>query len=113
MDFPQEEGTYVISPLQVTNISCTPAALTVNLEGDEPAVPKASHIEHLLKAQPIASVSVPLQSTYLLPSFIKSKVIGTNLERIRTMYGIPDEYQMRVANPQERADWRSLGWVYL
>ena len=38
-------------------------------------------------------------------------MIGTDLKRIRTLFGILDEYQLRVANPKEWADWRSPKWV--
>ena len=39
-------------------------------------------------------------------------MVSTDLEWIRTMFSILDKYQLRLANPKERADWRSLGWVY-
>ena len=38
MELPREESLDVISPPRVTNISSTSAALTISLEGDEPAV---------------------------------------------------------------------------
>ena len=103
MELPREEVTYVISPHRVTNIPSELAALTISLEEDEPEVPKASSIDPPIEAQPIASVSVPLQLTYLMSSAIKSKLIGTNFDRLRTMYGILDEYQLRVASPKKRA----------
>ena len=104
MDLPVEEGTYMISPPRVTNISKVLAFLTVNVEEDELLVHEASRIERSIKAQLVTSVCIPLQLTYLLPLSIKAKVISTDLERIRTMYCNSDEYQMRVANPKERTD---------
>ena len=65
MDLPQEEGTYVISLPEVTNILSALAALTINLEGDEVSVPAAIHLRHPIEAQPVTSVSVSSQSTYV------------------------------------------------
>ena len=73
------------------NILSAPAALTVNLEEDETAIPEATRLRYSVEVQPVASVSSS-QPTYLLPSSIKSRMVNTNLERIRTMFGIPDEY---------------------
>ena len=111
MELPCEKGLDVISPPRVTNISSKSATLTIGLEEDEPIVLEASRIEPHIEAQPVASVSVPSQLTYLLPSSIRSKLISADLERIRTIYGIPDEYQLRAANKTERANWRSPFWV--
>lgn len=41
MELPCEEGHDVISPLWVTNIPRVLAALTINLGGKEPVIPKA------------------------------------------------------------------------
>ena len=79
MDLPQEEGTDMISPLRVTNIPSALAALTINLEGDEVAVPEATRLRYPIEVQPITSVSSS-QPKYLLPSSIKSRVIGADLE---------------------------------
>ena len=89
------------------NIPSTSVALTVGLEEDEPTIPEARRVEPPIEPEPVASVSVPSQPTYLLPSSIKSKLVSVDLERIRTIYGILDEYQLRVANKRERAKWRS------
>ena len=85
MDIYVEMGTNVISPPRVTNIPRSLAALTFNLEENEPEVLEASRIDYVIKAQPIASTSVLSQPTYLLPSAIKSKLVGTDLTRIRTL----------------------------
>ena len=50
MDLPQEEGTDMISLPRVTNISSVPVALTINLEEDEIAVPKATRLMYLIRA---------------------------------------------------------------
>ena len=111
MELPWEEGTYVISQPQVTNILSAPSTQTVNLEEDETTIPKATHLRYPIEVQLVASMSTSSQPTYLLPSSIKSRMISVDLERIRTLFGIPDEYQLRVANPKERVDWRSLGSI--
>ena len=94
----------MISPTKVMNISSASTALIVGLEEDEPTIPEASRVKPATEAEPVASVSVPSQPNYRLLSSIKSKLIGTYLERIKTMHGIPNKYQLRVANPKERAD---------
>ena len=109
MEIPREEGLDVISPPRVTNILSTSAALTVGLEEDEPIICEARHVDPPIEVEQVASVSVPSQLTYLLPSTIKSKLVSANLERIMTIYGILDEYQLRMANKKERVDWRSPG----
>ena len=40
MDLPREEGHDVISPPRVTNIPRATAALTINLEEEEPEIPE-------------------------------------------------------------------------
>ena len=57
MDLPLEEGMDVISPPWVTNIPSAPAARTINLEGDEVVVPKASRLTYPIEVQPVVSVS--------------------------------------------------------
>ena len=64
MELPREEGIDVISLPQVTNIMSVSATLTINLAEDEPAIPEASHIDLPIKAQPVASFSVPSQPNY-------------------------------------------------
>lgn len=107
MDLSSEEGEDVILPPQITNILREPAALTINVEEEETNIPEASRLERSIEAQLVPSTSVPSEPTYLLPSSIKSRMIGTDLERVKTLFGISDEYQMRIANPKERVDWRS------
>ena len=99
MDFPQEEGTDVISLLRVTNIPSAPAALTINLEGYEVAIPEATRLRYPIEAQPVANVSTSSQSTYLLPSSIKSRMVITDLERIRTLFGIPKRISTEGSKP--------------
>ena len=84
---------------------------TINLEGDEVAVPEATRLRYPIKVQLITSMSTSSQPTYLLPSSIKFRMIGMDLKRIKTLFVILDEYQLRVAYPKERADWRSPGWI--
>ena len=67
-------------------------------------LPEAKPVESPIEAQPVASVSVPSEATHLLPSFIRSKLISVDLEKIRTIYGIPDEYQLRAASKRERVN---------
>ena len=97
MELPCEEGLNVIYLPWVTNIPSASASLTVGLEEDEPTIPEARCVEPPIEVEPVASVSVPSQSTYLLPSSIKSKLVNADLERIKTIYGILVEYQLRVA----------------
>ena len=104
MDLPEEEGTYVISLPNVTSILSASATLTINIEEDEVSVPEVTRLRHPIEAQPITSVSVSSQPTYLLPSSIKSRVIGVDLERIRTLFGISYEYQIKVTNPKKQVD---------
>ena len=111
MDLPREEGHDVISPPRVTIIPRATAALTISLEEEEPEIPEASRIRSPLRTETVASASTPSQPTYLLPSSIRSKIVAVDLERIRTIYGIPEEYQLRVPHKRERADWKSPGWV--
>lgn len=111
MDLPHKEGQDVISPPRITNIPRTTATLTINLEEEELKVPEASRIRSPLRTETVASVSTPSQPTYLLPSSIRSKIIAADLERIRTIFGIPEEYRLRVPHKRERADWKSPGWV--
>ena len=111
MDIPREEGLNVISPPRITNIPSASATMTVGLEEDKPAIPEARLIGPWIEVEPVPSINVPSQPTNLLPSSIKSKLINADLERIGTIYGILDEYQLRVANKKERMDWRSPGWV--
>ena len=111
MDLPYEEGHDVISHPRVTNIPKSAAVLTISLEDKEPAIPEASHIRSPIRTEMVASAITPSQSTYLLPSSIKSKIIAADLERIRTIYKIPEEYQLRVAHKRERAYWKSPRWV--
>ena len=111
MDLPSEEGHDVISPPWVTNIPRATVALTISLEEEELVIPEASRIRSPIRTETVASASTPSQPTYLLPSSIRSKIIAPDLERIRTIYGIPEEYQLRVPHKKERADWKSPGWV--
>ncbi len=112
MELPREEESHdVIPPPRVTNILSSSAALSINLGDEEPDVPEARPIESLIRTEMVASVSTPSQPTYLLPSSIKSKIVAADLERIKTIYGILEKYQLRVAQKRERADWKSLGWV--
>ena len=92
MDLPREEGYDVISPPRVTNIPRATTALTINLEEEEPEIPEASRIRSPIRTETVASASTPSQPTYLLPSSIRSKIIAADLERIRTINGIPEEY---------------------
>ena len=62
---------------------------------------EATRLWRPIEAQLVARTNVPSQLSYLFPSSIKSRMIGTDLERIITLFGILDEYQMRVANPKE------------
>ena len=101
MDLPYEEGHDVISPSRVTNIPGAAAVLTISLEDEEPAIPEASRIRFPIRTETVASASTPSQPTYLLPSSIKSEIVVTDLERIRTIYGILEEYQLRVAHKRE------------
>ena len=110
MNFPREEGIDVISPPRVTNIPSTPAALTVNLEEDETTIPEATCLRYPIEVQPVVNVSSS-QPTYLLPSSLKYRMISEDLKRIKTLFGILNEYQLRVANPKEQADWRSPRWI--
>ena len=81
----------MISPPRVTNIMNAPdRSLKINVEEGEVLVPKASFLRRPIEAQPVTSTSVPSQPTYLLPPSIKSRVIGIDLVRIRTLFGIPD-----------------------
>ncbi len=82
MDLPREEGHDVISPPRVTNIPSAPAALTIGLEDEEPAIPEARLTQSLIRAEPIASISTPSQPTNLLSSSIRSKIVAVDLERI-------------------------------
>ena len=106
MDLPEEEDTNVKSPPRVTNIPSASATMTINVEEGKVSVLKASYLGCPIEPQPVMSTSVPSQSTYLLPSSIKSRVIVIDLERISTLFGIPNEHKMMVANPKEQADWR-------
>ena len=108
---PCEEGHDVISPPQITNIPSVPAALTIGLGEEETAIPKARRAGSPIQTEPVASVSVLSQSTCILPSSIKSKIVTADLKRIRNFYGIPNEYKLRVPNKREQEDWRSPGWV--
>ena len=92
----------MILPPQVTNIPRAQATLTVSLEDEEPTIPEAMRVWSLIRTEPVASVSVPSQPTFFLPSFIRSKIVATDLERIRTIYGVSEEYQLRVANKREK-----------
>ena len=104
MDMPLKEDHDVIWPPQITNNPRAPAVLTVSLEDEEPRIPEAMRVKFPIRTKSVTSVSVPSQPTLLLPSSIRSKIVATNLEKIRTIYGIPKEYQLRVANKKERAD---------
>ena len=101
MVIPREEGLNVISPPRITNIPSAPAALTIGLEGDKTVIYEARRTGPRIQAELVTSVSVPSQPTNLLPSSIRSKLINDDLERIRTIYGILDEYQLRVENKKE------------
>ena len=101
MDIPKETSTNVMSLPRITNIPRALAILTVNVGEDESSVPKASQLERSVEAQLVTNTSVSSQPTYLLPSSIKSRLIRTDLERIKTLFGIPDEYQLRLANSRE------------
>ena len=104
MDMLLEEGHDVISPLRVTSIPRAPAILIVSLEDEEPMIPEVMRVRSPIQMEPVASINVPSQPTLLLPSSIRSKIVAADLERIRTIYGVPEEYQLRVANKKERAD---------
>ena len=111
MNMPLEEGYEVISPPRITNIPRAPAVLTISLEDEEPAILEAIRVRFPIRTELVASVNVPSQLTLLLPLSIRSKIVAADLERIMTIYGIPEEYQLRVANKKERANWKSPGWV--
>lgn len=98
MDIPHEEGLNVISPPRIMNILSALAILTMGVEGDEITIPKVRCTGPRLQAESVTSTSVPSQPTNLLPSCIRCRLINADLERIRTIYGIPDEYQLRLAN---------------
>ena len=104
MDMPLEDDHDVISSPQITNIPKAPTVLTVSLEDEKPMIPEAIHVRFRIRTKPVASVSVPSKLTILLPSSIRSKIVAADLERIRTIYGVPKEYQLRVANKKERAN---------
>ena len=107
----EEKGMDVISPLRVINIPRPATALTINLEEDEVEPPKATRLDRTIEAQPFVSTLWSSQPTFMLPYAIKSHLVRINLTRIRTLFNIPDEFQLRRANPKEQADWRSPGWV--
>ena len=104
MELPCEEGHDVISPPWVTNIPRASAALKINLGGEEPAIPEVRRIRSPIRTETIVSASTPLQPTYLLSSSINSKIVAADLERIRTIYGILEGYQLGVAHKRERVD---------
>ena len=92
MDLPREEGHGVISPPRVTNILSALAGLTIGLRDKEPVIHEARRAGSPIRMEPVVSVSTPSQPTYLLSSSIRSKIVNVDLERIRTIYGIPEEY---------------------
>ena len=85
----------------MTNIPRPTVALTVSVEKDKPKPPEATRLDSTIEAQPVASTSWPSEATYLLSSAIKSRLVRTDLTRIKTLFGIPNEYQLRLANPKE------------
>ena len=89
MELPLKEGHNVILPPQVTNIQRAPAALTINLGDEELVIPEARRVRSPIRTEPVASVKTPSQPTYLLSSSIRLKIVAADLDRIRTIYGIP------------------------
>ena len=89
-DIPSEEGLNVISPPRITNI--------------------ARRTGPRIQAEPVPSVSVPSQPTNHFPQSKKSKLVNADLGRIRTIYGILDEYKLRVANKKERPYYKKNGF---
>ena len=89
MELPLEEGHNVILPLQVTNIPRALAALTGNLGDEEPAILEATRVRSPIRTETVVSISTPSQPTYLLSSSIRLKIVAADLDRIRTIYGIP------------------------
>ena len=109
MHIPVEEGMDVISTPRVTNIHHSAAELTTNLEEYESVVLEANRLDCAIEAQSIASTNITSQLIFLLLSAIKLRLVEIDLTRIRTLFGILDIYQMKVAKPNERVNWRSPG----